>query len=104
MKLITYTAIFVPEKDKDFPDSYTVTIPALPGCLSCGDSLTEARYNIREALELYLSTLLDEELPIPKNKKVRVPRGAVVEDITVAIGFDISAGWSTTPGQLSAYA
>ena len=32
---------------------YTVYVPALPGCISEGDTLEEARRNIREAIELY---------------------------------------------------
>src|SRR5579864_3651903 len=33
---------------------FTVHVPALPGCISEGDTLEEARRNIREAIELYL--------------------------------------------------
>jgi predicted RNase H-like HicB family nuclease len=33
---------------------YTVYVPGLPGCVSEGDTLEEARENIREAIELYL--------------------------------------------------
>jgi len=35
---------------------YTVYVPALPGCISEGDTLEEAVKNIREAIELYLDT------------------------------------------------
>ena len=35
---------------------YTVYVPSLPGCLSEGDTLDEARENIREAIELYLES------------------------------------------------
>jgi predicted RNase H-like HicB family nuclease len=35
--------------------------PELPGCQSQGDSLDEALANIREAIELYLETLSEEE-------------------------------------------
>ncbi len=52
---------------------YTATVPALPGCISEGDSLDEARKNIREAIELYLETDDAGELP----------RGAVVEEVVV---------------------
>jgi predicted RNase H-like HicB family nuclease len=44
---------------------YTVTVPALPGCISEGDSLDEAVANIREAIELYL-----EPDPIPDNENL----------------------------------
>jgi predicted RNase H-like HicB family nuclease len=33
---------------------YTIFVPSLPGCISEGDSVTEALANIREAIELYL--------------------------------------------------
>ena len=33
---------------------YTASVPALPGCISEGDSRDDALRNIREAIELYL--------------------------------------------------
>jgi predicted RNase H-like HicB family nuclease len=36
---------------------YTVFVPALPGCISEGDTLDEARENIREAIALYLEPI-----------------------------------------------
>ena len=33
---------------------FTVYVPALPGCISEGDSEEEALQNIKEAIELYL--------------------------------------------------
>ena len=33
---------------------YTVFVPALPGCVSEGETLDEARRHIREAIALYL--------------------------------------------------
>jgi predicted RNase H-like HicB family nuclease len=46
---------------------YTVTVPALPGCISEGESLDEAVANIQEAIELYL-----EPDPIPDNENLIV--------------------------------
>ena len=40
---------------------YTVYVPALPGCISEGDSRDEALQNIREAIELYLEA--DDSVP-----------------------------------------
>jgi predicted RNase H-like HicB family nuclease len=60
--------IFEPSDD----GGYTVFVPALPGCISEGDWLDEARRNIREAIELYLEAC-DEKLPA----------GCVVEEIAV---------------------
>ncbi len=39
---------------------YTVYVPALPGCISEGDTIEEALKNIREALELYLEPVEDD--------------------------------------------
>lgn len=35
---------------------YTVYAASLPGCISEGDTLEQARENIREAIELYLES------------------------------------------------
>ena len=52
---------------------YTVYVPALPGCISEGDTLEEARHNIREAIELCLEPTGD---PI-------APEGGIIEEMTV---------------------
>jgi predicted RNase H-like HicB family nuclease len=39
---------------------YTVTVPALLGCISEGDSREEALANIQEAIELYLEPIEDD--------------------------------------------
>ena len=40
---------------------YTVYAPALPGCVSEGETREEALRNIREAIELYLEPVEDDE-------------------------------------------
>ncbi len=39
---------------------YTVHVPALPGCISEGDSRDEALANIEEAIGLYLEPVEDD--------------------------------------------
>ena len=39
---------------------YTVLVPALPGCISEGDTKDEAMKNIREAIDLYLESVEDD--------------------------------------------
>jgi len=39
---------------------YTVYVPALPGCISEGETIEEAMQNIREAIELYLEPVDDD--------------------------------------------
>jgi len=42
---------------------FTVHVPALPGCISEGDTEQEALANIREAIELYLEDTEAERMP-----------------------------------------
>lgn len=58
-KVLKYTAIFEPEEI----GGYSVTIPALPGCISQGETFEEALENIKEAAELYLEDLKESEIP-----------------------------------------
>ncbi|TSC86615.1 MAG: hypothetical protein G01um10147_827 [Microgenomates group bacterium Gr01-1014_7] len=58
-KVFKYTAVFEPDPTGGF----TATIPALPGCISEGDSFEEALTNIKEAAELYLEDLKRSEIP-----------------------------------------
>jgi predicted RNase H-like HicB family nuclease len=39
---------------------FTVYVPALPGCISEGDSAQEALANIQEAIDLYLEPVEDD--------------------------------------------
>jgi len=45
----SYTVVFTPAEE----GGYTATVPALPGCISEGDSFEEAKENIAEAIGLY---------------------------------------------------
>ena len=49
---------------------YTVTVPALPGCVTEGDSVEEALASAREAIEAYLLSLKDRGLPIPPSDEL----------------------------------
>lgn len=48
---------------------YTATVPALLGCISQGENVEETLEHIKEAIELYLETLVDdgEKLPLETN-------------------------------------
>ncbi len=55
---MSYKINIIIEKDKDGYYAYT---PELEGCQSQGDSFDESLENIKEAIELYLETLSDNE-------------------------------------------
>lgn len=72
----SYTAHFIPAEE----GGYTVEVPALPGCVTEGDTFEEAEANAREAIALYLESLHDRGLPIPDDrdtvlKRISVPLG-----------------------------
>jgi len=46
---------------EDESGGYTAFVPALPGCHTQGDTLQELMENVKEAVELYLETLTEEE-------------------------------------------
>lgn len=56
-----YTVILEQESDGGF----VVRAPALPGCVSQGDTRDEALANIREAIQLYINDCLDAGDPVP---------------------------------------
>jgi predicted RNase H-like HicB family nuclease len=56
-----YKAILKREVD----GGYVATVPALPGCVSQGDTRDEALRNIREAADLYIEDCLAAGDPVP---------------------------------------
>lgn len=61
-KILKYDALFEEQPD----GGYTVTVPTLPGCISEGDTIEEARSNIKEAIQAYLESLILDGKKIPK--------------------------------------
>lgn len=50
------------EKDED--GFIVATVPSLPGCISQGKTEAEVLANIREAIDLHVSSLAEEGLPL----------------------------------------
>lgn len=65
-KVYKYIAVFEPDSEAG---GYTVTIPALPGCISEGDTFEQAQKNIQEAAELYLEVMTDKDEEIPSEEE-----------------------------------
>lgn len=64
MKTLHYNLIFRPEPEGGF----TVTVPALPGCITYGKDLKEAKLMARDAIEAYVASLIKEKEPIPSDE------------------------------------
>ena len=57
-----YTVVLDADEDGD---GFTVTVPALPGCISEGDTRDEALENIREAIIGFIEGLEKAGEPVP---------------------------------------
>lgn len=60
--------------------TYTVLVPALPGCISVGDTIDEALANAREAIEGHLQAMQDVGEALPDE-----PEETFVAAVTVAV-------------------
>ena len=69
---LTYTIILQPESDPEFKGYYNVSVPALPGSFSYGETRQAALKNIREAIELYIEDLEASGEPIPEDRVEQV--------------------------------
>jgi predicted RNase H-like HicB family nuclease len=51
--------------ERELDGGYVVSVPALPGCVSQGDTRAEALSNIRQAIELYLQDCICKTAGMP---------------------------------------
>ncbi len=58
-----YTIILEPDFDEG---GYTVTVPALPGCITQGETVEQCIERAREAIEGYIETLIMDSMTIPE--------------------------------------
>lgn len=63
-----FTVLFDPAPEGGF----VASVPALPGCLSQGETFEEAKKNILDAIEGYLAVLKEDgnELPSESNERI----------------------------------
>jgi len=59
-----YTVLFEPAEE----GGYVVTCPSLPGLVTEGDTLEEARHRALDAIPAYLESLKRDRLPIPADR------------------------------------
>ena len=75
-----FKVIFEPQEEGGF----TVTVPALPGCISEGDTYDEALANIKEAIALYIESLQADGIPVPEENHLIVELEASYEQTTTS--------------------
>jgi len=61
----TYSIVVDPDSDGGF----TVTVPALPGCINQGGTIEECLAHAQEAIELYIEDLVASGEPVPEEKE-----------------------------------
>lgn len=64
-KVLQYTVIFEPAIE----GGYVVTVPALPGCATQGETIEEAMEMVKDAIEGYFYSLKKHNEPIPIEEK-----------------------------------
>ena len=74
-----FTVLFEPAEE----GGYVVTCPALPGLVTEGDTLEEARTMAADAIRGYLESLRKDGQPIPTDKAI--PAEPRKEHISVAL-------------------
>jgi predicted RNase H-like HicB family nuclease len=55
--------------DPDPEGGYTVTVPALPGCITQAENIEDCIAHAQEAIALYLDDLVASGEPIPEEKE-----------------------------------
>lgn len=74
-----YTVLFEPAEE----GGYVATCPVLPGLVTEGNTLEEARAMVQDAMRGYLESLAKDGLPAPEDMKLSAD--PVKEEIAVAV-------------------
>ncbi len=70
-----YTIILHPDEEEG---GYTVTVPALPGCVTQGETIEEAITMAKDAIRLHIESLIAEGEPVPEERE---PLQAIVINV-----------------------
>jgi antitoxin HicB len=65
MKQRTYRILLTPEDVGGF----SVSVPALPGCFTQGETIEEAIEMAKEAISVYVESLEEDGEPVPDDSK-----------------------------------
>jgi len=65
MQTLNYNIVLQPEKGGGF----TVLVPALPGCISYGKTISEAKKMAEDAIRGYIASIRKHHEPIPSDNE-----------------------------------
>jgi antitoxin HicB len=71
-----YTVVLTPDEEDG---GYTVTVPAISGCFTEGDTVEEALENARDVIRLFLEELVASGQAIPGESRLIEPTLALVD-------------------------
>jgi predicted RNase H-like HicB family nuclease len=71
MKVKFYEFTILIEQEEE-GEGYYAYSPDLPGCYSNGSTIEETRRNVREAIQLHIETLLENQEVVPQSGKLVV--------------------------------
>ncbi|OGE80615.1 MAG: antitoxin HicB [Candidatus Doudnabacteria bacterium RIFCSPHIGHO2_01_FULL_45_18] len=77
MKNFHYNVIFQPVPE----GGYTVIVPALPGCISYGQNLKQAKKMAIDAIQGYVASLKKHHEPIPSDNESFISSVDIVSKI-----------------------
>jgi antitoxin HicB len=69
---------------KEPEGGYTVTFPDIPEAITCGESIEDALYHAKDALESAMDFYLDDKRPVPAPSKPKRGQHAVELPASVA--------------------
>lgn len=64
--MLNYIAVIHKDSDSD----YSVSFPDIPGCITAGKTIDEAKNMAQEALELHIEGLLEDKEILPKESSL----------------------------------
>lgn len=67
-KVLTYTVIFA----KATEGGYVASVPALPGCMTQGETFEETKDNIKDAILGYIEVLREDGDEIPREHEEHI--------------------------------
>ena len=78
-------------------DGYTVTVPALPGCITQGDNIADALANAKEAMECHLESMAIDKEAFPSDvREAKISLAETDEVLLFKISVEPEVSLATT--------
>ena len=74
----TYTFRTIIESDEN--DTFHGYAPALPGCHTWGETLDATRKNLKEAMAVYIESLVEDGEPVPEDRGYETIESVTIPD------------------------